>query len=334
VGDAQTSLWYLGVNPGYRLRLPFGSIEFNLNARLGLTIGDNGEFYKGAGLYPSITFRLDAMKWKFSPNMVSVPGSLTTVSNVESTTRRTGTRYNSNGSSVAYYTTYTTADVSVQSMNIGVQDIGAHIGIGPKVSWMNPRRTPFAPSSFLVGAVAEGRVSALDAGLTLEGGIVGHGSELETKGSEVDDYRRKLDKKETYGMGRVNTVNLFANIGMDISPLFLMPLGITMDKGDATSFLSASAGFIFGGHMTWNQQFEDPVAALIYDADVLNDQEETPQKFIDPSEVGPGFLGGFYFSVQVGAMGFKLTNYRYYGAPFASNTMLSISWRFPVRTSF
>lgn len=329
-GDAQTSIWYLGVNPGYRVRVPFGSVEFNLNTRLGMTLGDNTDYYKGLGIYPSLTFRIDAMKWKFSPDMVSVPAAQTTLSNVKSTTRRTGTRYRADGSSVAYYSTYTTADVNVQSMNVGVQDIGPHIGIGPKFSWMNPRRTPFAPSSFLVGAVAEGRGGPIDAGLTFEGGVVGHGSELDTKGSEPNEFRRKLEKGETFGMGRVNTVNFFANVGFDISPFFLMPLGITMDKGDATSFLSAQAGLIFGGHVTWNQRFEDPSAAQVYDQIVANDEGINKPKFLDPREIGPGYLGGFYFSVQVGAMGFKLTNYRYYGAPFASNTLLSIAWRVPL----
>jgi hypothetical protein len=331
-GDAQSSIWYLGANPGYRLRLPFGSLEFNFNTRLGMAIGDNGDYYNGIGLYPSVVLRIDAMKWRYSPDMVSVDATQTTVSNVKSTTYRTGTRYNSDGSRVAYYTTYTTADVSVKSMNIGVQDIGPHFGVGPKVSWINPRRTAFVPASFLIGGVVEGRSGILDAGLSLEGGVIGHGSELETKGSEVNDFRRKLVKKETFGQGTVNTSNLYLNLGIDISPLFLIPLGITMDKGNATSFLSASAGIISGVHVTWGQQFINPSSDAIYDQIIENNQGVYKDKFLDPRAIGPGFLGGFYFSVQVGAMGFKLTNYRYYGAPFASNTLLSIAWRFPVKT--
>ncbi len=330
-GDAQNSILYFGLNPGYRVRVPFGSIELNLNTRLGLSMGDEPDYYKGAGFYPSITFRIDAMKWHFSPDMVSVPATQTTVSNVKSKTYRTGTRYTGNGGRVEYYTTYTTADVNVQQMNVGVQDIGPHFGIGPKISWMNPRRTAFAPSSFLAGLVAEARGGPIDGGITLEGGRIGHGSELDAKGDEPNEFRRKLDKLETYGTGTVNTVNLFANIGFDISPLFLVPFGITMDKGNATSFLSSSAGFIFGGHMSWGQEFEDPTSAELYDQIILDDQGVNKPKFLDPREGGPGFLGGFYFSVQVGALGFKLTNYRYYGAPLASNTLLSIAWRIPVR---
>lgn len=329
-GDAQNSIWYIGLNPGYRVRVPFGSIELNLNTRLGISTGDEPDYYKGAGVYPSITFRIDAMKWKYSPDMVSVAASQTTLSNIESDTYRTGTRYNRDGSRVEYYTTYTTADVNVQTMNVGIQDIGPHVGIGPKFSWMNPRRTPFAPQSFLGGIVAESRFGPIDAGITLEGGKVGHGSELETKGDEPNEFRRKLDKRETFGLGTVNTVNIFTNVGFDISPLFLIPFGITMDKGAATSFLSASAGFIAGGHITWNQEFKGSYSNDLYDQIIASDEGVNKPKFLDPREAGSGFLGGFYFSVQVGALGFKLTNYRYYGAPFASNTLLSIAWRIPV----
>lgn len=333
-GDAQNNIWYLGINPGYRLRLPFGSVELNLNTRLGMSMGDQPDYYRGSGIYPSITFRIDAMKWHYSPDMVSVAASQTTVSNVQSKTYRTGTRYNADGSRVALYTTYTTADVNVQQLNIGVQDIGPHFGIGPKVSWMNPRRTPFAPRSFLVGAVAEARGGPIDGGITLEGGRIGHGSELEAKGADPNEFRRKLDKQETYGMGTVNTVNLYANVGFDISPLFLIPFGISMDKGNATSFLSSSAGFIFGGHVTWGQEFEGSSSNGLYDQIILEDEGVNKPKFLDPREGGPGFLGGFYFSVQVGAVAFKLTNYRYYGAPFASNTLLSVAWRIPVRSGY
>lgn len=329
-GDAQTSIIYLGVNPGYRLRLPFGSVEFNLNARLGMTIGDNDDYYKGIGIHPSLTFRLDALKWKYNPDMIKVQGTLTTLSNVQSRTEYAGTRYNSDGSRVEYYNVYTTADVNVQNLTVGVQDIGPHFGIGPKFAFMNPRRTPFVPESYLVGIVGEGRRSFYDFGITLEGGKIGHGSELIAKDDDEGRYRKKLNKNETFGMGTLNTVNVYANAGIDISPLFLAPFGLVVDMGEATSFLSATAGFIVGGHYSFGQSFNDPIVQTAYDQLVSEDQGVAKRKFLDPSVVGAGFLGGYYFSVQIGAMSFKVTNYRYFGAPFASNTLMSIAYRFPL----
>lgn len=331
--SAQNKIYYLGINPGYRIRIPQGSIELALNTRLGLTTGDEPDYYQGFGFYPSITFRLDALKWKYNPSMVSVPAGMATVTNVNTTTVYNGTRYNSDGSRVSYYTEYTTADVNVTSFNAGIQDIGPHFGIGPKVSAMNPRRTPYIPQSLLVGVVAEGRGGPIDFGLTLEGGRVGHGSELESK-SDPGKYRKKLDKGETFGMGHVSTINMHLNIGMDISPLFLVPFGIVVDKGNATSFLTATAGVICGGHYTWDQEFIDPTISSYYQDEVNKDAGVSKRKFLDPSVVGPGFLGGYYFSVQVGAMSFKVTNYRYFGAPFASNTMVGLAYRFPINNKY
>ena len=331
--SAQNKIYYLGINPGYRIRIPQGSIELSLNTRLGLATGDEPDYYQGFGFYPSITFRLDALKWKYNPSMVSVPGGMATVSNVQTSTVHNGTRYNNDGSRVEYYTEYTTADVNVSSFNAGIQDIGPHFGIGPKISAMNPRRTPYIPQSLLVGVVAEGRGGPMDFGLTLEGGRVGHGSELETK-SDPGKYRKKLDKGETFGMGHVSTINLHLNIGIDISPLFLVPFGIYIDKGESTSFLSATAGVICGGHYTWDQEFINPMISTYYQAEVEKDAGVSKRKFLDPGVVAPGFLGGYYFSVQVGAMSFKVTNYRYFGAPFASNTMVGLAYRFPINKRY
>jgi hypothetical protein len=330
-GDPQSSIYYLGLNPGYRLKLPYGSVEFNFNMRLGLTTGED-DYHKGVGVYPSVTFRLDALKWKYNPKMVSVVASQTTLSNVQTKTKRTGTRYNSDGSRVEYYTKTTTATVSVKRMNVGVQDIGPHIGLGPKLTLMNPRRTPFSNPSYLAGITLEGRGGPFDYGLTLEGGRVGHGSELESKDVDEGKYRKKLDKRETFGTGSINTVNFYLSLGIDISPIFLVPLGISMDKGDATSFLSVTSGFLLGAHGSWGQTFNNAFSNQTFDQILQQDQHNTDEKFLDPRAAGGGFLSGFYIATQVGAVSFRITNYRYYGAPFASNTLLSLAYRFPLKT--
>lgn len=322
-------IWYWGINPGYRIRFPFGSIEANLNIRLGFSTGDESDYFKGFAAYPSVTFRIDALKWKYNPNMVYVPASQTTLSNIQSTTTHTGSGYKANGTRVDYYTTHTTADVHVTNFNMGVQDIGPHAGIGPKVSFMSPKRSPYIPTAFLFGAVAEGRGGPMDIGITLEGGRVGHGGKLEAK-SDTGKYRRKLDRGTTSGQGYISTINCYAQIGMDISPIFLIPFGITFDKGEATSYFSATAGFNFGAHFSFGQQFIDNSDYAAYDAKVEKNAGAAKKNYIDPSEARSGYLGGFYLSVQIGAMSFKVTNYRYYGAPFASTSMFSIAYRFPL----
>src|SRR6218665_3949268 len=167
--DSKAKLLYLNISPGYRVRVPFGSIEGNLNFRLGMTAGQNDYYYNGCGIYPSITLRVDGLMWKYNPAMVSVPMSMATVTNASSTTTYNGSTYTQK-SRIDHYTTTYTGDVHVTNANVGIFDIGPHIGIGPKIAFSNPRRESYIPSGRMFGVVAEGRFSAVDIGFTIEGG--------------------------------------------------------------------------------------------------------------------------------------------------------------------
>ncbi len=325
-------IYYLGVNPGYRLRLPYVSVDFNLNMYMGFKVGSKTDNLRSFGFSPTVTLRLDALKWKYDPDLVKVNGTFSSIQNLkQGPTRIVDSNFDhETGVLTTEYETEYTYDVKVQSMSFGVQDIGEHIGIGPKFSFMNTRRTPFIPQSYLLGIVAEGRGSMADLGFTLEGGKIGHGGKLEVKSENEGTFRKKLQKSFDDGLGHVNTVNLYMHFGLDVSPLILGLMGVNVDKGDATSFFSMTAGFITGAHVTSNQSFVDPSDRAYYDMLLANNQKGVKEKFIDPSQVGPGFLGGYYFSFQVGAMAVKITNYRYYGAPFASNTMIAMAYRIPL----
>jgi hypothetical protein len=194
-------------------------------------------------------------------------------------------------------------------------------------SW--DQRSTYIPAGKLFGIAMEGRAGGADFGITFEGGRVGHGSELEAKDKSEGKYKRKLNRFETAGTGTLNVLNAYLQIGVDISPILLAPLGIVIEKGESTSFFSVSAGINVGGHLAWNQHFDNPSIQTFYDYEIVADQSKAKEKFIDPSKAKAGYLGGFYLSVQVGAMDFKFTNYRYYGAPFASTCMFSLAYRIP-----
>ena len=322
---------YLGMAPGYRIRFPFGSIEGTLNMRLGMRTGAEENRFKGFGVYPAVTVRLDALKWLYDTHLVNVPATQMSISNVQTTERRIGTRYEGYNEIDVYERT-TTADVSVSAITIGVQDIGPHIGIGPKISFMNPKRSPYIPTSRMVGIVAEGRGGPLSLGVTLEGGRIGMGGKLLKNDADDHKFRKKLDRDDTTGLAEISTVNIYTQVGFDISPLFLLPFGIGIDKGSSTSFLSVIAGFNFGAHLSFNPQYLHPAAAQAkYDAIIENDQGQTNEKYLDPKAAKSGYLGGFFIAVEAGACSFKITNYRYYGAPFASTTMMSVAYRFPLK---
>lgn len=319
---------FLNASPGYRLRFPYMSVDFTFDINAGIYNGIRDDLFKGFSFYPTITLRFDGLKQLFSPSLVSVDATQTTLSNFSSTTT-VNREYRSSGT-VDVYTTYYSGNVSVSNTTIGIQDIGPHLGIGPKVSFTSPAKDPYISPGYLIGFVAQGRASILDYGINIEGGKVGHGSELEIKDEEEGTFKRKLERGTTFGKGTMNTINLYADLGFDISPVFLLPFGINIDKTQATSYFSATAGFSVGGHYSWGQEFSDPSAAAKYDQLLANKNPLFDDKYIDPRIVKPGFLGGWYFTVQIGAMSFRVQNYRYYGAPFASGVMYSVNYRFPI----
>lgn len=318
-------VWYLGINPGYRFRFPGASIEANFNMNLDFAgknkISVDG-LHKRFTFYPSVTVRLDALKWYYNPKMVQVEGTMTTTSNHRSSSYRSGN----------YIYTITTYDVTVSPITMGIQDIGFHVGVGPKYSFMNPARSNHIPTSNLFGVAAESRLAILDASLVIEGGKIGHGGLLEMKNkTKKVPYKRKLNKNETTtGLGTANTFNFYGQAGIDITSMILSLAGISISKGSATSYLGLTAGVNFGLHHTWNQEFVNPSDAFTYDQRLVQNNGEAKEKFIDPRKGGFGYLGGFYISMQVGALNFKITNYKYYGAPFASTTMFSVAYRFPI----
>ncbi|XOV69202.1 MAG: hypothetical protein ACFHU9_08450 [Fluviicola sp.] len=320
------NMWIFGITPGYRIRLPYVSIDFNIEMTAGMRFGDLDEYYRAAGIYPSITLRADALKQLLNPRMVSVNYQQATVTNVESETYKSTTY--SRGYKIDRYTTYTTADVNVSSGTVGVQDIGPVGGIGVKYLWQPIARQPYMGVGRMFGVNAYLRGGPMDAGLNFEGGRIGHGSTLEGKGE--GEYRRKVERDDTHGVGSISMGAAYINLGIDVSSLFLMPFGIAMDKGEATSFFSASVGVVLGTHFAFDQQFDEPTVAEPIYAQEITEHPEIKPKFIDPAQHEvTGFLGGFYFSVHVGALNFTIQNNRYYGAPFASGTMYSFAYRFP-----
>lgn len=86
---------FFNVAPGYRLRLPFASIDFNLNMRLNIfRDGQYKEFQKkGLAFYPQITLRWDGLLDRFNPTFRRVDAAHVSTSN-HSTTSTTTTEGN------------------------------------------------------------------------------------------------------------------------------------------------------------------------------------------------------------------------------------------------
>lgn len=303
-------LYFLSVSPGYRLKLPFGSAEINCEARIGKSFSKLDRYYKGVAFYPTLTFRIDAFKRWLDPVEASGRFNVVDYSNVNTTVHQN-----------VRITSWTE---TVRETSAGLQDVGPYFGIGPKIGAMNPKRTLYTNPSLLVGLVAEGRRNGFDYGFTLEGGEIGHGSVIEYKSENKP--RRKLERKNSIGAGTIKTVNLYSSLGIDLSQMLFL------NGGETTTFLGVSAGLILGGHYSFDQKYDVGFDKTeIEKAKANNDLDAAvDNKFVDPSDVGYGFLSGFYVSVNIGAVTFKTQSYRYYGAPFAGTGMLSIAWKIPV----
>jgi len=323
------NILFFGLSPGYRIRFPYISVEINYNLTAGFTIGNIGDYYRGVSHYPSITLRADGMKQLLNPRLIVLSATQTSVTDYQSTTIKTGTR-TEGGTRIDTYETTTSGTVTVTNGGVGFQDIGPHFGVGPKVSWTPISRSPYMNSGRMFGIAGQGRGGFLDAGFTIEGGKLGHGTRMIPKFKEEGKFKKKVDRYyNTAGKGEVDMANAYFNIGFDISPLFLRMVGISVDKKNVTSFLSIQTGIIFGGHFLLNQRFDDPEAANVYyDQQLAIKHENAKVKFIDPREMKSGLLAGYYMSFQAGALNFTLQSNRYHGAPFASGLNYSISYKF------
>lgn len=113
---------FFNVAPGYRLRLPFASIDFNLNMRLNIfRDGQYKEFQKkGLAFYPQITLRWDGQLDRFNPTFRRVDAAHVSTTN-HSTTSTTITAGN-------YRVTRTTTsyDVNLTPTSVTVTDIGLY----------------------------------------------------------------------------------------------------------------------------------------------------------------------------------------------------------------
>lgn len=318
---ATNHLIYAGVAPGYRIRFPLGSLDLKFNMEFTYGSGISKDYFGWFTFFPSLTLRLDALKMYYNPKSVTIHGTQTSVKNYKSTSYYVGN----------YRYTYSTYDLVTTPISMGISDIGVHIGIGPKISFMAPRNEQYIPTSIMLGVVAQGRAAFLDFGLTLEGGKIGHGGKLKSKSKDkAPFYKRVLDKSFQDGQGTMNTFNFYSQIGFDLTSTIASLGGISISKGGATSFFSFSAGVNVGGHYTWNQKFIDPNDAAIYDQRIIENNGKAREKYVDPRQVGIGYLGGWYINAEIGALSFKFTNLRYFGAPFASSNTLSIAYRFPI----
>lgn len=322
---------YFNVAPGYRLRLPFASVDFNLNMRLNIFRGGLYEEFqkKGFSVYPQITLRWEGLLDRFNPTFRSVEAAQVSTSN-----HRTETSTRTEGNYRITRTT-TSYDVTVRPTSVTVTDIGLYAGFGLKYGRNGVRTKNYMGGSNLFGAQFMYRKANLLVGFNLEGGRVGHGSKLQTgtKGTleEGNKFSRRVNRNDYQGIGSYSVFNMMLDFGVNINNLLLAAGGTAVAYNEATSFLAFNLGYSLGLGLVGGQRFDNPNQSNAY-YDQLKDQNQFLYNrentyFEDPREAKWGRVGGLFISCDIGHASLRMQWYRYRRAPLANGLVFSLTWR-------
>ncbi|MEO1515477.1 MAG: hypothetical protein AAFV95_10700 [Bacteroidota bacterium] len=317
---------YMGIKPGVRLRLPLVTAELTLNTTIGLYSGDLNKPVRWVNFMPSLVIRLDALKQKLDPSMVYVDGAQVNVENYTSkTTSRTYTRGTGTGKQrVTEITTESSADIRVKPTKVGIQDIGPFFGIGPKLSVSSIRSDHAMPVGVMYGAEVTTKSGWFYLSLNVEGGKIGHASEME---NPEDKKEKKVNLRKDFGRGSYQTAMGYFDIGIDISPIALSMLGVVREETTGTSYFSLMAGYSIGLSNMRNQQFDNPAAAATYDQLLANNREDIQAYRLDPREAGFGRVASWWIGMDVGVLSFRIRKLNHIRSPFANNTFISMSYK-------
>ncbi len=317
---------FMGAAPGYRLRIPLGSIDVGFNVNLGIRDGlGDGFFSLTTGTFVAI--RLDALKSKLDPEMVQLSFAHAHMSNVDIESKTYLKDFSPSGYST--YTTETTTkyDIVASSGRMGFQNIGSFFGVGPRIGINNLASEVYQPRGLVYGLSAHSRASIMYLGLNFETGTMGHATLMKQDG---DGYEKRIEKIHSWGKGTFNTTRVFGDVGIDITPLLFVLSGTAVSGySDITSFSSLMFGLSFGQAFTGGQKFDDPGASARYDQYHLNFPIEQSYHN-DPRLSESGFVGGWFIAIELGALEYRLQHFRFKKSPLANNKVMSVCYRIPI----
>lgn len=334
-GNAQTehklTASFFSIAPGYRLRLPYMTLDFAINARINIFREGQYEEYqkRGFAVYPQFTIRWDGLLDRFNPTFVKVDAANWSTSNhrTETTTRTEGN----------YRVTRTTTsyDVNVTPTSVTVTDIGQYFGLGLKYGRNGLRTLSYMGNTNMFGAQILYRKANLLIGLNLEGGRVGHGPKLQsgTKGTlaEGNKFSRRVSRWDYQGIGSYSVFNMMLDFGVNINNLLLAAGGTSVAYNEATSFLAFNLGYSLGIGIVGGQRFVNPIQSINH-YEQLNSQNQSLYNrgntyFEDPRVARLGRVGGLFLSCDIGHASLRMQWYRYRRAPMANGLVFSFAWR-------
>jgi len=321
--ENKTSFAFATLAPGVRVYNNFLTAELRMQGRIGLGTGEYDEYISKVTISPMLTLRANGMFNRIVRGAKLVGSTSYSISDVKSSS--TTDRIRRPDGEYERTTTTTSATVSSSRGSSLLADIGRYVGIGPRIAFTRPFAEAYAESSFLVGVGAQMRNGKLLLGLNAEHGRAGHASITRLRGED----KRKIDRSADYARGHLNTTNVFADLGLDISSLAKGLLLFTADDdNNVTTFASLNFGYSLGYSIVGGQQFyNDSLATATLTSLERGRTDWETTKRTDPRESSSGIVGGFFMGFDVGAVGFRAQWYRYKGAPLANNTYYTLTYR-------
>lgn len=320
--NKKTRLYDLTFTPGYRLRIPYASIDFMVEGRVNLKNGMYEDGFQTFTWNPKVVARIDGLLERMNHRSVSVSATQFSTTYNGSTTRRNS--YDNSDGSRTYVTTRTDNYTTTSSpTRVSLIDIGRYVGLGARVSTNGINTDYYSNQGFLYGANLMMRKSKFLMGLNAEMGTIGHGSITTGQADDKNAKRRKLNRTVADARGTFSTFNIMADLGVDFNSLIMGLGGLAVNENNATPFVSTNFGYSFGYSFLGNQQFTNEATAQQF----VNRQNEQ-SKYTNATLNKSGFVRAWFFGTDVGVTSFRVSWYRYRNAPLANNITMSFAWRF------
>ncbi len=337
------SSFHLTVAPGYRLKLPYFIIEARLNATWNnltetdynpktVYITSSGDLikeksFKTFSFTPSVSILLDGLFSRFKPEHSRISGSMVVYDKVTSKDFYRTESYNSQTGKMekdGLYKTETTYEYHVESVTLPINDVGAFIGIGPRLLFKPASANSYHMPTLMGGIGAHARVKLFSFDINADKGSAGFASQAKNDG--------KIMKTETRAKGSFDMTNVTANVGIDLGPVLLGLVGILAKRNGETPYFNISGGYIFGYSFIGAYQYNDRVAGQSYQ-DYFKTHPDERTIYNDASSNTSGLIHGWYIGADVGAVGFRYEFNTYKNAPLARCAYYTISYKFPLLRS-
>ena len=337
--EKQASAFHLSIAPGYRIKIPYIIIDFKLNMTWnattetkypGSTFVNNSNVYikdksfKNFSFTPCVSFIVDGLFSKFNPKNSLIKGNMVVYDNISEKKYYSSETYipeTGKTQKEGLYKTETTYQYHSEAIDLPISDIGAFIGIGPRLLYRPAATNNYRMPSILGGFGAHARYTLFSLDVNVDKGIAGFSGEV--------DADRKIRTNIIDTKGTFDVTNVTANVGIDIGPVLLSLIGIIGKRNEQTPYFSISAGLIYGHSYLNNYKYNDKALGDSYQA-YFDANPDKSTILNNPALNKSGEIHGWFIGADVGAVGFRYEFNKYTSAPLARCGYYAISYKYPL----